>query len=126
MAREVKALAPSACVWAEGERTGEIRYAEMLKRAIRCPDPFVRVEKRWVVRRLAPDSSRIELAALPKERDELKLLQSMGWETANIHLGSARASRLAADLTKRRRGWLLDAAVKMERAVMADFEAFAH
>jgi len=125
VAREVKALAPSACVWADGARSGDILYSETLQCAVRCPDPFVRVEKRWVVRRLAPDCSRIELSALPKEHDELKLLHAMGWETANIHIGSAKPAKLAADLAKRRRGWLLDAAQKMERAVLVDFEAFA-
>jgi len=126
VAREVKALAPSACVWAEGGgRRGEVLYGEMLARAVRCPDPFVQIEKRWLVRRLAPDCSRIELSALPKERDELKLLHAMGWETANIHLGSAKPGKLIADLGKRRRVWLWDAAQRMEKAVMADFEDFA-
>src|SRR4029077_6028127 len=43
VAREAKALAPSACVWAqEGKGTAPILYQEMLNTAIRCPDPFVR------------------------------------------------------------------------------------
>jgi hypothetical protein len=125
VAREVKALAPSACVWADDGRSSEILYGEMLKRAVRCPDPFVRVAKRWIVRRLAPDCSRIELSALPKEHDAAKLLHAMGWETANVHLGSTKANKLKADLAKRRRGWLLEAAEKMERALLADFQAFA-
>jgi hypothetical protein len=122
VAREAKALAPSACVWAErGEGTAPIHYQEVVDRAVRCPDPFVRLQKRWIVRRLAPDCSRIELAALPKERDELRLLQAMGWETANVHLGSAKARVLAADLKKRQAGWLLSAARRMQKAVSADF-----
>lgn len=72
-----------------------------------------------------PDCSRIELFALPKERDELRLLQAMGWETANIHLGSAKPRTLAADLKKRPQGWLMQAARKMEKAVMADFEDYS-
>jgi len=34
---------------------------------------------------LAPDCSRIELASLSKDRDEARLLYSMGWETGNMH-----------------------------------------
>jgi hypothetical protein len=125
VAREAKALAPSACVWAEnGKGTAEILYQKILDCAVRCRDPFVRLQKRWIVRRLAPDCSRIELSALPKERDELRLLNAMGWETANIHLGSARGRVLLADLKKRKRGWLLEAARAMEKAVKADFEAY--
>jgi len=125
VAREAKALAPSACVWAlRGKGTASIHYQEILDRAVRCPDPFVRLQRRWIVRRLAPDCSRIELSALPKERDEVHLLHAMGWETANIHLGTLKARVLARDLAARPRGWLLQAAKKMQKAVLADFEEY--
>jgi hypothetical protein len=124
VAREAKALAPSAGVWTEGEKTGPILYQEMLNQAVRCRDPFVRFQKRWIVRRLAPDCSRIELAALPAERDELRLLHAMGWETANVHLGTAKPKTLGVDLAKRPKGWLYHAATSMEKAMLADFEEF--
>ena len=122
LAREAKALAPSACCWAEGGRSARIRYQDILDAAVRCRDPFVRLQKRWIVRRLAPDCSRIELGALPTERDELRLLKAMGWETANVHLGSAARATLAAGLAARRRGWLAKAARVMEDAVTGDWE----
>ena len=125
IAREAKAIAPSACVWAEGKGAAPILYQEILDRSVRCPDPFVRLQRRWIVRRLAPDCSRIELSALPKERDELHLLHAMGWETANVHLGSVKPRVLQADLKKRPRGWLLSAAQEMEKAIFADFEAWS-
>jgi hypothetical protein len=126
VAREAKALAPSACVWAEdGKGTAPILYQEALNTAIRCRDPFVRFQKRWIVRRLAPDCSRIELSAMPKERDEIRLLRAMGWETANVHLGSIKPRALLADLKKRPRGWLGAAARAMERSVLADFKAYS-
>jgi hypothetical protein len=112
-------------VWAErGKGTAPILYQEMLDDAIRCRDPFVRLQKRWIVRRLAPDCSRIELSALPKERDEMRLLHAMGWETANIHLGTGKAKTILADLKKRPQGWLLKAARTMERAVLEDFKEY--
>ncbi len=124
IAREAKALAPSACLWAlEGKGTASILYQKILDTAIRCKDPFVRFEKRWIVRRLAPDCSRIELVAMPKERDEMRLLHAMGWETANVHLGSVKARVLLADLKKRPRNWLLRAAEAMEKSVLGDFKA---
>jgi hypothetical protein len=122
VAREAKALAPSACLWAEkGRGTAPILYQEILNRAVRCRDPFVQVRQKWIVRRLAPDCSRIEISQLPRERDEMRLLHVMGWETANVHLGSAKARVLLADLKKRPHGWLLAAARQMEKAVRADF-----
>jgi hypothetical protein len=126
VARETKALAPSACFWAAaGKGAAPILYQQILDRAVRCPDPFVRLQKRWIVRRLAPDCSRIELSALPKDRDEIRLLHAMGWETANTHLGTLKPPVLLADLKRRRRGWLLQAAHQMERAVLADFADYS-
>ncbi len=48
----------------------------------------------------------------------------MGFETANVHLGSVKARALAKDLQSRSRGWLYRAARRMEKAVMADFEEY--
>ena len=59
------------------------------------------------------------------ERLSLRLLQAMGWETANIHLGSVTPRVLRADLKKRPRGWLLEAARKMAKAVTADFQDYS-
>jgi hypothetical protein len=125
VAREAKALAPSACLWAEtGKGAAPIRYQEAIDHAVRCPDPFVRLRKRWIVRRLAPDCSRIELSDLPRERDVFHLLHAMGWETANIHLGSAKPRVLLRDLGKRPAGWLLKAANRMRKAILADFKDY--
>lgn len=126
VAREAKASAPSACVWAEnGKGTAAIHYQEILDRSVRCRDPFVQMRKRWIVRRLAPDCSRIELSALPKERDEIRLLHAMGFETANVHLGSGKARVLRADLKARPRDWLFMAARRMEKAVLRDFREYS-
>ena len=126
VAREAKALAPSACSWADGapRRSPRIYYQTIMDEAVRCPDPFVRVKRRWIVRRLAPDCSRIDLKALPDERDELALLQAMGAETANVHLGSARSKSLSADLARRPEGWLRHAAARMRDEVERDWRAW--
>ena len=126
IAREAKALAPSAAFWAtEGKGAAPILYQQILDSAVRCHDPFVRFQKRWIVRRLAPDCSRIELSAMPKERDELRLLRAMGFETANIHLGSIKPRLLQADLKSRPRNWLYLAAKAMQKSVLADFKEFS-
>jgi len=124
VAREAKALAPSACVWALGGKVAErIRYQEALDRSIRDIDPFVRLRGSWIGRRLAPDCSRIELSSMPKERDESRLLRAMGFETANVHLGSRRAGkRILMDLAKRSSDWLHEAATAMVKATTGDFE----
>jgi hypothetical protein len=126
VAREAKALAPSACVWAAGKKAStRIRYGEILKCAVRCMDPFVQQEGRWIVRRLAPDCSRIELASMPKVRDEAKLLYSMGFETANIHLGTkGAAKRIPPAIEKLPAHWLHDAAETMMSVTIKDWKAW--
>jgi hypothetical protein len=130
IAREAKALAPSACVWAEGRNAKRFRYQEILDRAVRSLDPFVCMKGSWIVRRLAPDCSRVELASMPKERDEARLLHSMGFETANVHLGTRKAAKaILRDLHKRPHLWLHQASAAMVKATTEDWErwrAFRH
>jgi hypothetical protein len=125
IAREAKALAPSAALWAHGgEGNAKVLYQALLDQAVRSLDPWVKVRRRWVVRRLAPDCSRIELAELPKEREETRLLRAMGWETANVHLGSRSAHAMLVDLAAREPDWLHQAAKVMLAAVQEDWEAW--
>jgi hypothetical protein len=123
IAREAKALAPSACWWAAGcKGSSRILYQEILDTAVRSSDPYVKQKGKWIVRRLAPDCSRIELSELPKERSEKVLLHAMGFETANVHLGSKKARAIQADLAKRGVDWLPKAAEDMLKAVRQDWD----
>jgi hypothetical protein len=124
VAREAKALLPSAGVWAKDDKgSKKILYEEIITSAVRALDPYVHLCGRWIVRRLAPHCSRIELAALPKKRDEERLLYAMGFETANIHLGSKGAIKaVRRDLARRKSGWLHAAALKMGELVRKDWE----
>jgi hypothetical protein len=122
IAREAKAIRPSAWTWARGALSAEICCGKLAERAIRVQDPCVRFHGRWVVRRLAPDCSRIELASLSEERDEARLLYSMGWETANMHFGSPQAiSKVKRDLGERKGRWLHKAAKAMAEATLEDW-----
>jgi uncharacterized protein (DUF2252 family) len=123
IAREAKALAPSAAVWAAGGNSDKIRYQEILDQSVRCVDPFVKLKQQWIVRRLAPDCSRVELTQIPKERDESKLLFAMGFETANVHLGAPRAAKaIVRDFGKRPKKWLHEGAAEMGKAMNQDWQ----
>jgi uncharacterized protein (DUF2252 family) len=125
IAREAKELAASAWRWARSARAKRnIQYQDILDTAIRCPDPFVRQRGDWIVRRLAPDCSRIELSALPAEHDAERLLHAMGFETANVHLGSCEPHALAEDLQKRGPNWLLSAGRAMAGSTTDDWNAW--
>jgi hypothetical protein len=126
IAREAKALVSSACYWAhQNDGPPEILYQSIINRAVRCADPFVQLRGHWIVRRLSPHCSRIELADVKTEGQELKLLAAMGWETANIHLGTKSARRaILGELEKNKGKWLLQAAETMLRAVNEDWKTW--
>ncbi|HEX3718952.1 MAG TPA: DUF2252 family protein [Verrucomicrobiae bacterium] len=121
IAREAKAWAPSACFFARGGKTGPLFITDILNRAIRAHDPYWKIQGRWNVRRLSPDCFRLELTHLPKERDELKLLYAMGWETANIHLGSGKGAEIRKNLRQKPAHWLYKSALAMEEQTQEDW-----
>lgn len=118
--REVKALAPSACQWAARAELAEPLVAELLRRAVRSPDAYMRVTQGWITRRLAPDSQRIDLDMLSGKRAQ-QLLYAMGMETANMHLGSPPADGVLLDLGCRPARWLERAAEVMLEAIEQDW-----
>jgi hypothetical protein len=124
VAREAKAMAPSAWLWARG-RGHRIDYNAIVDRAVRVPDPTSRVVGRWLLRRRAPHCTRIDLVDLPTSRSEERLLYAMGFETANVHLGTpgARAT-LRRELAARRGRWLHQAAGAMTTQVIAEWRAW--
>jgi hypothetical protein len=124
IAREAKLLAPSSVYWAyDLPKPEEILYQAIVDRAVRCQDPFVHLHGRWILRRLSPHCSRIELSVLPKNRDECRLLSSMGRETANVHLGNRGAVKgIRKHLSKQKSTWLFTAASEMAAAVRKDWQ----
>jgi hypothetical protein len=83
----------------------------------------VRLKGRWIVRRLAPDCSRLDLSAIPKEHDEGKLLHGMGFEIGNVHLGTpGNAKAIRRRLHQRSPHWLHDAASRMVDATIEDWK----
>ena len=127
IAREVKELRVSAVHWQSTPgSTQTILYPQIVAQAVRIADPFVRISGHWLLRRLAPDCSRIPLVSLPKAKDELNLLHAMGQETANIHLGTTTArKRIIRDLRQRPARWLHHASAKMADLMRTDWKDWA-
>ena len=127
IAREAKALVSSASYWAKNEDgPSEILYQAIISHAVRCLDPFVQLRGHWIVRRLSPHCSRIEIATLKAQGEEMRLLYSMGWETANIHLGTKTARKaILTHIQKQKGKWLHEATEKMLNAVRDDWSAWS-
>jgi hypothetical protein len=100
-------------------------HAEILQKAVRDPDVSVSVVGSWLLRRLAPDCTKIRLADLPAKRSEERMLFAAGWETGNVHLANAKAvPAILADLKKRKAGWLFTAAQEMSVVVRKDWKVW--
>lgn len=126
IAREAKALTPPTSNWFQ-HASRSSRVSEILQRAVRCPDPYFRVSNNWLIRRLAPRSSRIELKDLKRLDDARELLQAMGYETANIHQGTPHAREaVLADLAARPDGWLFEAAEEMAAITQQEWTNWRH
>ena len=82
---------------------------------------------RWLVRQLAPDAVKIEL---PNSQEDSRLvfapdlIRAMGFESANIHLGSKSPSDLQTAMDRLRRDlggdWLITATGRMAKVTRQD------
>jgi hypothetical protein len=126
--REAKSVVPSACLWAAGKSNpgeGNRWLGTIVRSAVRCADPYYETRNGWLVRRLGPDCSRIDIEELARHEDIASLLFCMGQETANIHLGTPKGRRrIRAALKDLPGDWLETAAHKMLKVSLADWNRF--
>ena len=128
VAREAKPAVPSTWLWATDQDAPSqtIHIGQLLSDAVRCPDPYLSMTFGWVIKRLAPDGARLELADMPPERDEERLLRAMGTEAGNVHGGLATTrARIADHLGSLSRRELRDAAHRMLEATQRDWHDWA-
>ena len=124
VAREAKAWVPSAAARSAGSARRGVGD-RLLSQVIRAADPGFAIRRPWIIRRLAPDCSKIELDEMPRRRDEWRLLRAMGWETANVHgYSGLRRAAIARHLSARKDGWLLEAAGAMAAATIEDWRVW--
>jgi hypothetical protein len=119
--REAKACVPSAWTYVHGKQPSGL--LELARGKYRAPDPFLDILDKFVVRRLAPDSRKIELNEKAATHVEGRFLQAMAFDLASIHAaGSAGVAALRRDLKKRPRNWLYNAAKIASDSVRKDYE----
>ena len=126
--REVKAIVPSA--WGYAHRpAGRILAGKIAAGRFRAPDPWYRVDsrKRLVVRRLSPNSRKLEMEYHGDILLDPRMLGLMGHELANVHLGTEKDSKraeLRKDLKDRDPIWLLLAVEKACDLVQREQQEF--
>lgn len=120
VAREAKAALPSC--W-DGKASIGAGYALAFGR-YRAPDPWLRVADGAIVRRLAPDSRKLDLS---RERGHvrMRLLRAMARDIAAVHAGDeARIAAVRAHFRERRGDWLAEAARAAADATGRDWKGW--
>lgn len=119
--REAKSLVGSAWTLAHKGAHRQIRYDDVATGQFRPIDPWHSVRGNIVVRRLSPNNRKLEVddGSAVFSTD---VLQAMGFDLANVHLGTASVDELKLELSKRKRGWLVQSSIKAADAVAQDFK----
>ena len=120
--REAKALVPSAWTWANDGKSDASHSPALANGQYRAPDPFLDVRGKFIFRRIAADSRKVELADIGGSKIKVNILEAMGFDLASVHAsGSVPVKVLKADLAKRPRGWLNAAAKVAADKVKRDY-----
>jgi hypothetical protein len=121
IAREAKALLPSGWDWAVGS-VGKSRLSDAVNGTTSAPDPFLHIDRRFIVRRIAADTRKVERNSEFDRKLDAKLLRAMGSEIGSVHAATSRRKQaILDDLERRDPGWLYETAKATASAVEADF-----
>src|SRR5271166_6755917 len=83
-----------------------IRFDDLATGAHRSPDPYLRTQDRFVFRRVAADSRKLDLEADPKQEWDGQRLEAMGFDLAAIHAASGGPHKLRKALDAFEDDWL--------------------
>jgi hypothetical protein len=123
--REAKALVASGWVRAHGQDAPALRCKEIALGSHRAPDPWYDVTGTIAVRRLSPNSRKLEVKDMPDELLRPRMLRAMGHDLASVHLGTGnRTAAITADFNGRDRGWLREASDAADAFVRGEFDAW--
>ena len=125
IAREAKAAVPSAWDWAHRKPEAPSRFLELARGPYRLPDPVLTSADRFIIRRVAPDSRKIDIVDEPDRPIDARVLDAMGFDVGAIHASDPQ-SRLAiqADVKMQPKNWLADASELARKAITEDFESW--
>jgi hypothetical protein len=125
VAREAKALVPSAWDWAHSRRSAPSRFLELSTGQFRSPDPWLDVQNDFVCRRLAADSRKINLHDDDDRLDlHINLFNAMGFELGAIHAADQQAGAITSHLARQADDWLHAAAQTTSADVENDFKTW--
>jgi Uncharacterized protein conserved in bacteria (DUF2252) len=121
--REAKARLPSA--WhLSHPKTNKLDLPAMIHGPYRPVDPHFIISTHWVIRRLAPDSRKLDRVSSGGSPD-LRMLRAMGADLANLHVASCDPRRLERTLAGLPLDWLRKTMKAAALEVIADYKDWA-
>ncbi|QQX86570.1 DUF2252 family protein [Cupriavidus necator] len=122
--REAKALVPSSWDWARGRKSATSRFITVATGAYRSPDPFLYVTGGFILRRLAPESRKLDLDDVTKAGRGPHLLRAMGRDVGSIHAAHRRTPKVLDHLLHMPKTWLVDCVERSTNFVLEDFNVW--
>lgn len=87
---------------------------------------MLRTNAGYVIRRIAPDSRKVEINDVERLGLSSRLLSAMGADLAAIHAADTRAQRIGADLEAREPTFLTRAVDAAEQMTKSDYAELAY
>jgi hypothetical protein len=128
MGREAKKTCASALLWAAGKPAGPSRIMDFLDAKSRPVSPHALMKESWLIRPVLAETGRIELSELDltnlKRRalDQERLLESMAFETANVHLLYSSSQELKKAASELKLAELKRGVTAMLETIQSDFK----
>jgi hypothetical protein len=103
-------------------RNAEAGFPQARQWTIPPPDPFLKIKNKFIIRRIAADSEKIDLGDDAGAKLQVRFLRAMGYDLASIHVDRPGSlDKIKADLARRPRGWLNAAAAVAAAKVREDY-----
>ncbi|WP_457103559.1 DUF2252 family protein [Mesorhizobium sp. URHB0026] len=123
--REAKAAVPSAWYWAHGVTADTSAAHDLSCGEFSSADPCLRIGEKFIVRRIAVDSRKLDLGDNAGAKLDLMAIEAMGFELGSIHAaGEAQRNAVRANLDSLSDGRLRDAVKAARDSVEVDYAAW--
>ena len=99
-------------------------FNELSNGKYRSPDPSLHAKKKFLYRRLAPDSRKLDLELLTGRQINRHLLQAMGRDLGAVHAANGGCKAIQLDLSARSVDWLVVATKKAAMQVKREFKEY--
>ena len=123
VAREAKAIVPSAWDWASGALFAP-RGLAISDGSYRSPDASLLRSGDFVIRRIGSDARKLDLKDVKRSARGAQMLRAMAADLAAVHAATGRVDAIEAHIKRQAKGWLLETAKAAKSQIEVDFRVW--